>query len=134
MKMSFSNESEARVYVRSLRLFYQELRIAAAVFGFFCVIWLFSGAGYFWPVWVALGWGMSLVLRGIRLGVLDAAWLEKVFGLRVQHLTDHWEDQKVEALMKENVLPKQEKKSVEKAVVSDKKTSTKQGKSTQKTK
>jgi hypothetical protein len=24
-------------------------------------IWLASGAGYFWPVWVILGWGVALV-------------------------------------------------------------------------
>ena len=42
---------------------------------------------------------MSLLWRGVRLGVLDAAWLEKTFGLRLQRFTDHWEDQKVQAML-----------------------------------
>jgi len=27
-------------------------------------IWAFSGAGYFWPIWVLLGWGIGLALNG----------------------------------------------------------------------
>lgn len=26
-------------------------------------IWAISGAGYFWPAWVLLGWGVGLVLN-----------------------------------------------------------------------
>ena len=26
-------------------------------------IWAISGAGYFWPAWVMLGWGVGLVLN-----------------------------------------------------------------------
>ena len=26
-------------------------------------IWAFTGAGYFWPAWVLLGWGVGLVLN-----------------------------------------------------------------------
>ena len=26
-------------------------------------IWLLTGAGYFWPIWPALGWGLPLVMR-----------------------------------------------------------------------
>jgi hypothetical protein len=28
------------------------------------VIWALSGAGYFWPIWVLLGWGIGLGLHG----------------------------------------------------------------------
>lgn len=27
------------------------------------VVWLFTGQGYFWPVWVIVGWGIGLVLH-----------------------------------------------------------------------
>jgi hypothetical protein len=27
-------------------------------------IWAATGAGYFWPVWPILGWGIGLVLHG----------------------------------------------------------------------
>ena len=26
-------------------------------------VWAISGAGYFWPAWVMLGWGVGLVLN-----------------------------------------------------------------------
>jgi 2TM domain len=26
-------------------------------------IWLFTGAGYFWPAWVLLGWGVGLAFN-----------------------------------------------------------------------
>ena len=99
MRLIFKNEHEARVYVRNLRIFYQELRVAVLVSAFFAFVWLCSGGGYFWPLWFAIGWGASLVFRGLRLGILDAVWVEKVFGLRMRHLTDQWEDQKVKDLL-----------------------------------
>ncbi len=27
-------------------------------------IWAFSGTGYFWPIWVIMGWGIGLALNG----------------------------------------------------------------------
>jgi uncharacterized protein DUF1707/2TM domain-containing protein len=33
----------------------------AAVMTLLVVIWALTGAGYFWPVWPALGWGVALV-------------------------------------------------------------------------
>jgi len=27
------------------------------------VIWAFSGAGYFWPIWIIAGWGIGLALN-----------------------------------------------------------------------
>jgi hypothetical protein len=31
-------------------------------------IWALTGAGYFWPVWPMLGWGVGLLADGGRLG------------------------------------------------------------------
>ena len=31
------------------------------------VIWLASGAGYFWPIWPILGWGVALALHAWRV-------------------------------------------------------------------
>lgn len=131
MKLTFDNENDARVYVRSLRLFYQEVRVAILVSAFFSFVWLCAGAGYFWPVWFAMGWGASLVFRGLRLGILDALWVEKIFGLRIRHLTDQWEDQKVKDVLEASRHAKEKKdtakagagKKSERAAVEKKKNS-----------
>jgi hypothetical protein len=35
-------------------------------------IWLVSGAGYFWPVWPILGWGVGLV--GHAMATFNRSW------------------------------------------------------------
>jgi hypothetical protein len=30
---------------------------------FLIVVWAFTGAGYFWPIWALAGWGIGLVLN-----------------------------------------------------------------------
>jgi hypothetical protein len=45
-------------------------KFRADVFGYVVVnvflvgVWLFTGAGYFWPGWVLAGWGTLLLLDG----------------------------------------------------------------------
>ena len=34
---------------------------------FFIAVWALSGAGYFWPVWPILGWGIGLAFQRARL-------------------------------------------------------------------
>ncbi len=99
VKDLLSGELEARLRVRGERFFYQETRVAVAVNLFFFIVWALAGFGQCWPLWVSFGWGGSLLWRGVRLGILDAAWLEQVFGIRLQRFTDHWEDEKVKAIL-----------------------------------
>lgn len=38
-----------------------------AVFAvFFVAIWAMTGAGYFWPMWPILGWGIGVAVSGIK--------------------------------------------------------------------
>ncbi|MDO5682578.1 MAG: DUF1707 domain-containing protein [Propionibacteriaceae bacterium] len=49
-----------------------------AVFaGFFVLIWLFTGAGYFWPVWPIMGWGIAVVIGGVLAHTLPEVYLER---------------------------------------------------------
>ena len=32
-------------------------------------IWALTGAGYFWPVWPALGWGIGILMHASEAGV-----------------------------------------------------------------
>ena len=39
-----------------------------AVSALLIVIWALSGAGYFWPMWPILGWGLCVAPRVARVG------------------------------------------------------------------
>lgn len=49
-----------------------------ATFGvFFVLIWLVTGAGYFWPIWPIMGWGIAVVIGGVLAHTLPEAYLER---------------------------------------------------------
>lgn len=52
---------------RAARSEWRQKRLAPwAIFAvFFIVIWAVTGAGYFWPVWPILGWGLGVALNGV---------------------------------------------------------------------
>lgn len=41
------------------------LRTYLAFMAFFVLLWAVTGAGHFWPVYPALGWGIGLVNSGV---------------------------------------------------------------------
>ncbi len=44
------------------------LRAYIAVNAMLVAIWALTGAGYFWPIWPILGWGIGVLADGGRLG------------------------------------------------------------------
>ncbi len=46
----------------------RQLAIYAAVNLLLIVVWAISGAGYFWPLWPLLGWGLGLAKRHVHHG------------------------------------------------------------------
>jgi hypothetical protein len=50
--------------VMAKRGFRLHLAIYLAVNTLLVVIWAFSGEGYFWPIFVMLGWGIGLAFHG----------------------------------------------------------------------
>ena len=46
----------------------RQVAIYAAVNLLLVVVWAVSGAGYFWPVWPLLGWGLGLAKHHVRHG------------------------------------------------------------------
>lgn len=43
----------------------------------FIVIWLATGAGYLWPVWPILGWGISVAIDGVAARTDPSAYLAR---------------------------------------------------------
>ena len=49
------------------REFWTHVVTYVVVNAFMIGIWAFTGAGYFWPAWVLLGWGIGLALHAWKL-------------------------------------------------------------------
>lgn len=47
---------------------------------FFVLLWLLTGAGYFWPVWPILGWGIGVGVSGVLAHTLPEVFLERRAG------------------------------------------------------
>lgn len=49
--------------VKAKRDFRNHLAVYVVVNSFLVVIWALSGAGYFWPIWAIVGWGIGLAFN-----------------------------------------------------------------------
>ncbi len=86
-------ESEVRKYVHKLRRFYTDVLIYGVVNLGLILIWAISGAGYFWPIWVIIGWGIGLGVHAFSLGLIPQ------MNAMIPFMTAEWEDQEVRRLM-----------------------------------
>jgi hypothetical protein len=53
--------------VQAKKGFYSHLTAYILVNLMLLAIWYFTGAGYFWPMWVLLFWGIGLIVNGITV-------------------------------------------------------------------
>jgi 2TM domain len=58
-----SLREQARKRLQKRRDFTAHLVTYVVVNSMLIGIWAITGAGYFWPAWVLLGWGVGLVLN-----------------------------------------------------------------------
>lgn len=54
--------------------FGEHLRVFVAVQLLLVAIWALTGAGYFWPVWPFMGWGIGLVVHGLCEMGTETTW------------------------------------------------------------
>lgn len=87
------SEEHARETARTLRRLYLDLLVYGLVNFGLVIIWALSGVGYFWPIWVIVGWGMALVIHAAVTGTLPFA---RDF---LPFLQPDWEEQKVKELL-----------------------------------
>ncbi len=59
-------EAQAVAYVRGLRGFYKHLIAYALVMGGLLLINLVKTPQHLWVVWPAMGWGIAIVVQGLR--------------------------------------------------------------------
>jgi hypothetical protein len=76
-----------RLAVRRLRVkagLWTHFAIYLAVNAFLVVIWFFTGAGFFWPIFPIAGWGI-----GVAANAWDAFGREPVTEERIQREMEH---------------------------------------------
>ena len=74
----------ALAHVRKLKGFYFHLTLFAIVIGFLAIVNLMTSHHYLWFLWAASGWGIGLLIHGMR--VFD----------KVPFLNGEWERRQVE--------------------------------------
>lgn len=87
------NERQVRDYVHKLRRFYTDVLIYGLVNLGLILIWAISGGGYFWPIWVIVGWGIGLGVHAFSLGLIPQ------MNAMIPFMTAEWEDEEVRRLM-----------------------------------
>ena len=88
-------EEEIRKRVKILRQFYMDLVAYALVNFIIVLIWfVFDQTGTFWPKYVIVIWGIILIYRASRMGVLPLIFH------RSSLFSQEWEERKVRQLMR----------------------------------
>ena len=64
--------------------FWTHLAIYLAVNAFLVMIWFFTGAGFFWPIFPIAGWGI-----GVAANAWDVFGREPITEERIQHEMDN---------------------------------------------
>ncbi len=88
-------EEEIRKKVKLLKRFYMDVIYFCIVNAILVLIWLtFDRTGTFWPKYVIVVWGVALIFRAYRMGIVP-------FMLhRVPFLSQDWEDRKVKEIIR----------------------------------
>lgn len=86
-------EEDIRKQVKSLKRFYIDIFTFAVVNAVLILVWFITDKGEtFWPKYVMLIWGIALILKAYRMGLLP------LFFHQLSFLTSEWEEQKVKEL------------------------------------
>lgn len=96
------NEHDVQKYVTSLKNFYGELSSYILVVTISLIVWLLSGGGYFWPIWVILIWGIVLFLKASKLHIINPTYYAKSHDLRekLPFIKEEWSQQKAQEILK----------------------------------
>jgi len=82
---------DAQKRVKEIREFYEHLTVYVLVNPIVVVVNLMTSPGYLWFLWCVMGWGMAIILHGLKVFSLPPFFNKK------------WEERKIkEILEKEN--------------------------------
>jgi hypothetical protein len=88
-------EEEIRKKVKALKRFYMDI-VNFVIINFVLVLiwWTFDKSGTFWPKYVIVVWGIALIFRAYRMGIMPFMFH------RTSFLSDNWEEKKVSEMMR----------------------------------
>ncbi len=88
-------EEQVRKKVKILKRFYLDVIYFGIVNFILILIWLtFDRTGTFWPKYVIVVWGIALIFRAYRMGVIPFMFH------RVAFLSQDWENKKVKEIIR----------------------------------
>ena len=88
-------ENEVRKKIKVLKRFYMDVIYFVIVNFILALIWLtFDKTGTFWPKYVIVVWGIALIFRAYRMGVIPFMFHRTPF------LNQDWEDKKVKEIIR----------------------------------
>lgn len=86
----FNNrEEEAIEYVKNLKGFHLSWMTYVVVIPGLYILNIFVTPGYIWVIWPALGWGLAIIIRGLKMfglfGIFGADWEQRQFEKRMRN-------------------------------------------------
>ena len=88
-----TKEEDIRKQVKSLKRFYMDSFTFAIVNVVLILLWfVVDRSAIFWPKYVIVIWGISLIFKAYRMGVLP------LFFHHLSFLTPEWEEKKIKEL------------------------------------
>ena len=102
MSHHLKNQKDVQSHVKKLKNFYGELSVFVLVITVSLIIWLLCGGGYFWPLWIALIWGVVILLKASKLGIVMPSLYEGAHSMRekLPFIRPQWEGEKAQEIMK----------------------------------
>lgn len=86
-------EEDIRKQVKSLKRFYMDSFTFAIVNTVLILLWVILDRGAtFWPKYVIVIWGIALIFKAYRMGILP------LFFHQLSFLTSEWEERKIKEL------------------------------------
>jgi len=92
-------EEDIRKRVKALRRFYMDMvNFVVVNFVLIMIWWTFDKTGTFWPKYVIVVWGIALILKASRMGIIPLLFH------RTSFFSENWEERKVNEMMRRHSI------------------------------
>lgn len=91
------NDQEIQQRVISLRAFYMRTIRYIGLNFVGILIWMLSGGGYFWPIWVIVLWGLDIAYEANKLDLFQN---KQHYQKKLADITSKWEEKQINQLKK----------------------------------